>query len=151
MLLITRFFRTDMTGLSPTVRPVFKNKDDHPRYMPLYRLHQLALKYLRSEDIFHDEATRVPLTRAEIGTNLASFFVRDDDIRSSHPSVTGFYYVKVVPPNARARVGTPAHEGVGIKIEINTAAMRGCTIVISFTPGAWLKIRGKWRPLQLAV
>ena len=117
--------------------------------MSLYRLQSMALDYLRAEDIWHDEAARVPLTRNEIAAHLESFIVRDDDVRLSHPSVVGLYYVKLVRSNPRARSGSPARKGLGMKIEVNTAAAHGCTITISFTPGAWRKTRGTWRPVEL--
>jgi hypothetical protein len=145
-----RFFDGTFEGRRLTCRAFFRSKDEHPRYMTLHRLHSMALMYLRAEDIWHDEASRVPLTRGEISAHLEEFLVREDDIKSSHASVAGFKYVKLLQPNPLARAGSPQRKGVGMTIEINTAARNGCVITIKFTPGAWRKTRGKWRPVELS-
>ena len=145
-----RFFDGTFEGRRLTCRAFFRSKDEHPRYMTLHRLHSMALKYLRAQDIWNDEASRVPLTRGEISSSLEEFLVREDDIESSHASVVGFNYVKLLEPNPLALAGSPQRKGVGMTIEINTAARNGCVVTIKFTPGAWRKARGKWRPVELS-
>ncbi len=150
LVFIDRFFDGTFEGRRLTCRAFFRSNEVHPRYMTLHRLHGMALKYLRAEEIWNDEVLQVPLTREEIAVHLEAFLVREDDIQSSHESVVGFNYVKLVPPNPQAPAGSPQRKGVGMTIEINTAARNGCVISIKFTPGAWRKTRGKWRPVELS-
>ena len=147
---MNRCFDGTYDGRRLTCRATFKNNEEHPRYMTLRRLHGLALKYLRAEEIWHDEDAGVPLTREEISSHLESFLVRQDDIKSSHSSVVGFNYVKLLSPNPQAPAGSPQRKGIGMTIEINTAARNGCVITIKFTPGAWRKRRGVWKPVELS-